>query len=130
MNVFEPHLLEASGTTPVVLFSPWYPRGGDHATHTLEVVHITGGTIKIEAFHKKAEDSGDGTQMGSGGTNDKIERTSAGRSSLEFNDSSVPTTFYPYMEIWRYRITFTPTSGTQSVLYRMLPVSWYDAMKP
>ena len=56
-----------SGGSSVTMFSPWFQRGGDVATFTAEVAAIagtsTGATLTVRAFHKNADETGDGTDV-------------------------------------------------------------------
>ncbi|MBK8097557.1 MAG: hypothetical protein IPK26_10635 [Planctomycetes bacterium] len=43
-----------AGASSVILFSPWFQRGGDYATFTAEAVALagTGAKLTVRAFHK------------------------------------------------------------------------------
>lgn len=115
--------VQDGGTT--VVYSPWFPRGGDYGLFTLEVAAIGGsGTPKlaIALVQKNAETPGDGTAI----TSVTFERTAAGRTTVDFaNGIGSPGT--GFLELVRYKFTLNGgTSGTSWVTFRMLAPVWYD----
>ncbi len=116
--MFEAQLLMGQGSEGTQVFSPWFPRQGDNARMTLEVVAISGATIKVEVFTKSSETDGDGSLAGTSGT-DKIERTTAGRETYEWSGN--------LNELVRYKFTVTDAT-TKWVLFRMLPPVWFDTI--
>ena len=84
--MFEAQLLMVEST----VFSPWFPRGGDGVRATLDVVKISGATIKVELFTKNSEDTGDGDNADTtAGTKQNISRSSVGRTTEEWSQAAV-----------------------------------------
>ena len=114
--MFEAQVLDTGDT----VFSPWFPRQGDSAIFTLDVVDIDGGAaanqITVQVFTKNSEDAGSGSQTGSDITRDGTE--GAGQAGAEYGSLK---------ELVRYKFSVTGT-GTR-VLFRMLPPSWFDSVK-
>ena len=100
------------------VFSPWFPRRKNNVRVTLDVVAVNAAQIKIELFTKKSEDSGFGAVSGS--TN--ITTSTTGRTTTEWlND----TTTDALNDLVRYKFTVTGKAG-EWVLFRMLPMVWFD----
>jgi hypothetical protein len=114
--MFDAQTVLAVNPTAIAIFSPWFPRGGDNAYFTLEVVAISSAnmTVEVEVFHKTREDTGDGTQLGSA-----WDRTAVGREAAEFTGLK---------EMVRFKYTFTSASGTQWATFRMLQPVWFDTV--
>lgn len=112
-------------TSATSVYSPWFARGGDHAVFTLEVAAWSESSastkLKIEAYHKAKEESGDGSAI-----SESIEIPSNSASPRSSKDWASNT----FKDLVRFKITFTPSSGTQWAIYRILPPIWYDAAKP
>jgi hypothetical protein len=75
--------------------------------------------LSVHLFHKAAEDAGDGTDVNGGIT---ISASAVGRTTA--------TEWSGLKDLVRYR--FTLTSGGEepsSLLFRMLPPSWFDSVK-
>lgn len=118
--MFEGQLLIQGST----VYSPWFKRGGDSVRVTLEVLEISGATIKVELYTKKADDAGDGSNADSGATT-KIEVTAVGRTTQEWSkDVDVDIGLN---DLVRYKFTVTG-STTNWVLFRMLEPQWYDSV--
>jgi len=101
------------------VYSPWFPRQGDNAIMTLEVVAVSGATIKVEVLTKNSEDAGDGTIV-TGVTGDAdITASTVGRSDGEWDQV--------LEELVRYKFTVTNTTE-KWVLFRMLPPVWFDTV--
>lgn len=111
--MFEAQLLIAS-SEPTMVYSPWFPRQGDNAIFTLDLVDAT-GTILVEVFSKNTEDTGDG---GSALTPNSGSKSSPGRTSFELSGN--------LKELVRYR--FTVSGSGNWVLFRMLPPVWFDTV--
>jgi hypothetical protein len=110
------------------VFTPWFPRGGDHAVFTLEVVawsnNSGSNTLSLEIYHKTRDDSGDGALAGVSGT-DLIQMAASGGATRTKRDwGSVA-----FKELVRFRLSYDAGSGAQWALYRILPPLWYDAVK-
>ncbi|MBK8977629.1 MAG: hypothetical protein IPM29_17100 [Planctomycetes bacterium] len=108
---------ELNGGT-VELYSPWFPRAGDYARATIDVVEYEGSAgwyIEVVPYHKNAEDSGDGTAA-SGST---VSRSTTGRTTQEWG---------PFKELVRYKFRVAGTEQAAAwVLFRMLTLVWFDA---
>lgn len=114
----------SSPETGIIIFSPWFPRGGDHLRATLEVAQINGATIKVEVFTKNTEDGGDGQDADNTfGTN--ITTNVIGRTTQEWYSSGN----IALKELVRYRYTVTGSNVSDWVLFRMLAPIWFDAVK-
>jgi len=107
------------------VYSPWFKRGGDSVRITVDVLEISGATLKVELFTKKADDAGDGSNADSQGTPTNITRTTVGRGTTTEWDQSVTATISLY-DLVRYKFTVTGSS-TDWVLFRMLEPQWYDS---
>ena len=107
------------------VYSPWMARGGDALRATLEVVAVSGATIKIELWTKNSDEAGDGDDADSAnGVN--IEESTVGRKTEDWNKQVTSTV--GIKELVRYKITVSGTSGDW-VLFRMLDPVWYDNVK-
>ena len=124
--MFDAQLLQCvSGTTEV--YSPWMPRGGDAMLVTLDVIEV-GGTspqIEVRVWTKKSEDSGNGVNSETTTTTQKIQRSDAGRTTLEW--SVEENANVDLLDLVRYKFTVTGTDAF--VLFRMLPPVWFDAVE-
>lgn len=131
--MFDSQTIQMVGTTSTVLYSPWFPRGGDYGLFTLEVAAIQpggGSGLKLTAvlLHKNASDPGDGSAA-VGGTAGNIERTSAGRTTIDYTkDIGSSPAFGGFKELVRYQFTLSgsSTTGTSWATFRMLAPVWYD----
>lgn len=114
----------ASGVTPVEIYSPWFPRGADNAIFTMEVIADVNpaGTNKlgldVDVFEKNTEDVGDGAVV-SGSTFSTMN-------TVGFYKTPV---IEGLKELVRFKYSFAPT-GTgvivAAALYRMLPPTWFS----
>jgi hypothetical protein len=127
--MFDSQTILAASTAATVLYSPWFPRGGDHAIFGLEVQGWSesnaGTKLKIEVFHKKREDSGDGAIAGVSGTDHitiESDDSTPWRSTRDWGSVG----FY---DLVRFKITFTANSATQWAIFRILAPIWYDSVK-
>lgn len=129
--MFSAQTIQMQGTTPTVLYSPWFPRGGDYGVFTLDVVGIGGSgtpTLTVAFFHKNSSDPGDG-DLAADGTGSTISRTATGRSSLDLADGVGGTTAMAgFKELVRYEFTISggATNITSWATFRMLSIVWYD----
>jgi hypothetical protein len=118
--MFEAQLLHGASDPFVIVYSPWFPRGGDNARFTLEIVavgNVSGSVaLQVDIYHKNSEDTGDGgvhtSNLFSGLT------SAAGRSTQEVE---------ALKELVRYRYVVKDGSSDW-VLFRMLPPVWFDAV--
>jgi hypothetical protein len=113
------------GTT---VFSPWFPRGGDFVTVTAELIAKSGGTLKIELFHKNANDPGDGANVDTAGTPKSITFNNPTPPVRTSTDWAKSATIAGLKELVRYKFTMTG-SGSEWMLFRMLPPVWYDKVE-
>ena len=115
--MFEAQLLYGTST----VYSPWFPRAGDYAIATIDVMDLSGASVQIDLYTKNEEDKGDGTKVDS---TVNIRATSVGRHSAEWG----PNGSDGILELVRYRIEVS-TTDTQWALFRMLDLVWFDAVK-
>ena len=107
-----------------IVFSPWYPRGGDNCRQTMEIVHVSGATLKVELFTKNKEDAGDGANADAAGTPVDITSNTAGRTTQEWLSRST----IGLKELVRYKFTVTGTNAFDWVLFRMLTPQWFNSV--
>jgi hypothetical protein len=120
--MFDGQTLVVNNST-VYLFSPWFPRGGDFATFAAEVTVIGGTAAKltISAYHKNADDQGDGTDVDAASN---IQFTATGRLSTTW-PVQTSSTAKGFKQLVRYRYKFEST-GVAYITYRMMPPVWFD----
>lgn len=125
--MFDAQLLFA-GANPqagIRVYSPWTPKKADHLRATLEVVHIIPGcVIEVEIWTKNTEDGGDGTNADAAAATIIVGNVQ-GRQTLEWFSAGNIT----LKELVRYRFTVTGQNVTDWVLFRMLPIVWFDAVQ-
>ena len=127
--MFDSQTIQKYGTSPdTVIYSPWFPRGGDYGLFTLEVAAV-GGTsplLKVALVQKNSSIAGDGTAIGTGTVS--FELGSAGRITVDFKAAIGGTSFAGFEELVRYRFTLSggATAVTSWVTFRMLGTTWYD----
>lgn len=112
--MFQAQLLATNGVDPVEIFSPWFPKNGDKARFSVEIVATTGSPFSVDIFTKDSETVGGGSSAGtllSAGTATGI--TTSEVSSLK--------------ELVRYQFTVQDAQGW--VLFRTLSPVWYDSVK-
>ena len=104
-----------------VILSPWFPRGADYMVATVEVAacDATSTVLTVKVLTKEKDAFGDGTPL----TTPSFTQTNAGRTSVTFGGS---TSAAGMKDLVRY--SFEVTTGVW-VLFRMLPPSWFDAIK-
>ena len=108
--MFQAQLLMGGST----IYGPWMERQADNISMTAEAVEISSATFKVELWTKNSEDTGDGSNANA---TKSIERTTTGRSSLEYVGD---------LKEWvRYKYTVVGQSTTW-VLFRMLDPTWFD----
>ena len=126
--MFDAQTIQMQGTTSTVVYSPWFPRGGDYGLFTLEVAVIGGAgtpTLSVALFHKNTSETGDGSLA----TTLSFSLTSATRTSVDFsNGAGSSPTFGGFKELVRYKFTLSGGSAniTSWATYRMLAPVWYD----
>ena len=121
--MFEAQLVNCKATD-VEIFSPWFPRGGDNVSVTLEVVDVDSATIEVELFTKNSEQSGDGVDTDSTNTVN-ISRNTLGRTSKEW--APTDNANLSILEMVRYK--FIVKADGNWVLFRMLPPVWFDSVR-
>ena len=121
-------LLSQDSTSGNVYYSPWFPRGGNKAVFSCEVIASANTTSDIDTFHvqvqtKNAEDSDkDSVDLGSAtsitlGTDENITSFQAG--------ASLSSTDQGFKELVRFQYTVrAKASGLAWVHFRMLNPSW------
>lgn len=134
--MFDSQTIQMRGTTSTVLYSPWFPRGGDYGLFTLEVAAIESsegtGTVTLTAvlLHKNASEAGDGDPAVNG-TDGNIALSAVNRTTVDYkNGIGSSPTFEGFKELVRYQFTLTrsgsSTTGTSWATFRMLAPVWYD----
>lgn len=113
----------------VEVFTPWFPRGGDHARFTVDVVSLgqAGGGIPeltVRVWTKNSEDTGEGSNADA---TVSIVRTAVGRTTTEW----LSTNSTGLKELVRYKVAVANTAdlGTVWVLFRMLQPVWFNAVR-
>lgn len=116
--MFEAQLLIGSSGDGTRVFSPWFPRQGDNAIFTVDVVAISGVTLSVEVFTKNTEDAGNGSPVS----------PASGSLSGIVDPGAVAATWGPdtLLELVRYR--YTVESAGDWVLFRMLTPVWSDSV--
>lgn len=106
------------GTT---IYSPWFPRGGDYMVATVEVAaaDAAGTVLTVQVLSKDKSDFGDGLAL----TTPTFTQTGAGRTSVTFGGTTAAAGMKDLV-----RFSFSCPSA-KWVLFRMLPPSWFDAIK-
>jgi len=107
--------------TGIMVYSPWFPGGGDSLRATAELVQVNGATLKVEVFTKNTEDTGDGTNADAA-TN--ITLAATGRTTAEWTSGTATL-----KELVRYRFKVTGALVSDWVLFRMLAPVWFEAVK-
>ncbi len=126
--MFDSQTIQMQGTTSTDLYSPWFSRGGDYGLFTVEVVAIGGGgtvTMAVAMIQKNASDTGDGSGLSGVSA---ISRTTAGRTTKDFQAGVDSSAFAGFKELVRYKFTISGGSSgvTSWATFRMLPPTWYD----
>jgi hypothetical protein len=125
--MFDSQTIQMQGLTSTVLFSPWFPRGGDYGAFTLEVSAVSGGaTLAVALISKNTSEPGDG---GVPVTILTFQRNVVGRTTVDFaNGSGTGPVFGGFKELVRYRFTLSggAVATTSWATFRMLSPVWYD----
>lgn len=120
--MFEAQYLFGNNT----VYSPWMSRSGDNMVVTVDLIAVngTGMDVTIEVYQKNSEQTGDGFAFPNEGpgslTPETVVEDTAGQQESG--------TFSGVMELVRYKITAGGT-GSDYVLFRMLPIVWFDDVK-
>ena len=104
----------------VELYSPWFGRGGNYLTATVDVVDFDGGKsnkIEVDVVTKKSEETGDGDVVGTA-----IAATGTGRFRNEYGPGVLE-------DLVRFRFTIPGGGAGDWVLFRMLGLVWFDAVE-
>ena len=121
-------LLSQNSTTGNVYYSPWFPRGGNKAVFSCELIASADTTNDIDAFNievetKNAEDSDkDAVTLGSAnsitlGTDENITSFESG--------AGLSSASQGFKELARFKYTVTAkANGLAWVHFRMLHPSW------
>jgi hypothetical protein len=119
--MFEAQLLIAKNQADgYEVYSPWFPKGGDNAEFTIDMVEIDNPnniTFGVEVLTKNSEDTGNGSVIAS------VSITTA-TGLTQFSLTAESTV----KELVRYR--YAPDEDSNSPrawwLFRMLAPVWYD----
>lgn len=124
--MFEAQLLVTNSGSYSV-FSPWMARGGDGMLVTVDVAEVSGGpTLDIEVFTKNTEDTGEGENAKTTGTQ-KISVDTTGSASDDWVSGVADVEL---KELVRYKFTLTSSeSAGEWILFRMLSPVWFDAVQ-
>lgn len=128
--MFDAQTIQKFGSgADTVVYSPWFPRGGDYGVFTMEVVAIGGSnspTLAVGLVQKNSDETGDGDPVPTGTVN--FERTSAGRTSVDFTAGMGAGAFAGFEQLVRYEFTLSggASNETSYVTFRMLAPVWYD----
>jgi hypothetical protein len=124
--MFQAQILTANGTANGSdVFGPWMPRGGDNIVCTVEIISMSGSSptgLLVEVWTKAKSDTGDGTgpATNTGSTTSFGSTSSPGRYSA---------TYLGMNELVRYKFKPGTTDGKWA-MFRMLPPSWFDSVRP
>lgn len=114
--MFEAQLLIAKDSSYDV-YGPWFPKGGDSAKFTIDVVEVEtsgGSDFSVEVLTKNSEDTGDGSAIAA-----PAAISSAGITTFNLTSEST------VKELVRYKYTVAIGTGDW-YLFRMLAPVWYD----
>ena len=114
--MFEAQLLIAKSSNYSV-YGPWFPKGGDSAKFTIDVVEVdvnSGATFDVDVLTKNSDDTGDGTSIKS-----QTGINSAGITTFSLTSEST------IEELVRYKYSVNGGSGDW-FLFRMLAPVWYS----
>lgn len=123
--MFESQLLIRGTDESHSVYSPWFPRGGNNLRATLEVVNVSGATLKVEVFTKESDETGDGDNAQA---STSISESTAGRSTKEWTSLSTAGTVSTIEDMVRYKFTISGSNAADWVLFRMLPPVWFDTV--
>jgi hypothetical protein len=100
------------------VYSPWFEREGDYLIVFGELLQVNGGTSKLEVFmySKSAMESGDGAVS----VSPRLSISSVGSDDREYTDAQ---------DLVRLRIRNPSTTSGDYILYRIIGMIWYDAVK-
>lgn len=127
--MFDSQTIQVQGTASTVLYSPWFPRGGDYGIFTLEVTSMggTGPKLEVALFSKNSSEVGDPAQAI---TTLAFDLVAVGRKSIDFkNGAGVSPAFGGFKELVRFQFTLSGTGATTTTswaTFRMLQTVWYD----
>ena len=108
------------------LYSPWFPREGDNAIFTMEIIaklnlaSASTSTMVVDVYHKEAEDTGNGVLAVS-----NIYASPIGPADDKGFFVSAPIENLKEMVRFKYRMDCN--SFVAAFLYRMLPTTWFNA---
>lgn len=113
-----------AGSSPTVVFSPWFPRQADMLRVVAGCVALSGSCeLMLDLFSKSSEDVGDGVAvdatthltLSAVGISSPTEwRTVAGQNGVE--------------QLLRFRYTVSGSAANDWILFRLLPAVWFDAV--
>jgi len=113
--MFEAQYLFSGGT----VLGPWMSRQADNMIMHLDLVKSssTASTdLKVEIITKNSETAGDPTTP----LTDKIDTSFEAVTSKEIKGE--------VLELLRYKFTASGTADDDYVLFRMLPITWFDTV--
>ena len=120
--MYDGQVIYATNPTTTQLFSEWFPRGGDNAWFTVEIIEKSAGgsNFFVFAYTKALETPGDGIQI----STPAILATTAGIHTLLWQPPS------SFSELVRYGFGFQATTGgaTEWAAFRMLDPIWFDTI--
>ncbi len=125
--MYDAQTMQCTDAATTVVYSPWFPRGGDYAMLTLEVAAMSSASssfsLTVQMIHKNASDVGDGSTVGSTFSRSGNQIATAPRVTSDLTNG--------FKELVRYKFTlqFSGGSGVNWAIFRMLAPIWYDAVK-
>ena len=105
-------------------YSPWFPRGGNGASMTLDVIAINGTStaIQVTVETKNSEDADneiDASTWASGSV------TAVGTDTWTAGEEGGDAANQGFLELVRFKYAVTSSDGWGNVLFRMLNPSWF-----
>lgn len=122
-----------SANPSTVVYSPWFPRGGDYGLFTVEAIKFSNTSddhlkLKVDMVHKNSSDPGNGTDI-SNSTFSVAGNAATMRVTMDM--STAVSGFTGFKELVRYKFTVTTTDSPATTVslwatFRMLAPVWYD----
>jgi hypothetical protein len=110
--------------TGTEVYSPWFARGGDNLTATVEVVDAAASVVlEVEVYTKNSDTKGDGAEASAGTVS--LTQAGAGPDSATWTGGSLTPGL---LELVRYKFKVTGSSGSAWVLFRMRAPVWFDTV--
>ena len=99
------------------IYTPWFPRRADHMIVSAQLIEFNNTLgVEIFGFTKNRDEVGDGVQLVA---QPSISLKAVGKVTEEWT---------ALKELVRYKIQGASTKDDDYYLFRLLPVTWYDAV--